>query len=292
MPNEEVAVDDTAAEAALAAEFEAGFTGGAEEPVAPVADDKPAEESTPAAEAAPPVVEYQQITKQEYEELKALSTQIEQIRADAGKRLDTAFGKVGGLERTIKELQGATPAGYTIEVTDDIVADLKEEFPEIGDMALKAFKAFAGKLKGTAPAAVDSKALEEQTQAAVTGRVRALQAEALEEDYPGWRVIVGAPTDAENAYRKWLKEQPAEYQQKVGSTESATVVGKSLEKFKAAEKAAAEAHAKATAEAEKAKNQPSARQQRLAAAVVTKGAGGNPPGPSDADEFMAGFKSG
>lgn len=292
--NEEEGAANAAA-AAEAAEMESGFSGAPTEVTPPAeapneTDDEGAAPATPAAEEP----EYHQITKAEYEQFQALAATVEELRTTSTAGLDKAFGKVGGLERTLKELQNATPKGYELDVTDDIVADLKQEFPEIGDLALKAFKTFASKLKGTGNAAVDAAQLEKMVDERASGRVIAVQLEALEDDHPKWRETVGLTDTGVNAevpYRKWLATQPAEYQARLSSTFSAAVIGNSIKKFEAAQ-AAAEAEAKAAAEKKDPKPAPSTRQQRLAAAAVEKGKGGVAPGPTDDDEFEAGFKSG
>lgn len=274
MPEEVVVAEDELKSADDSTDLESGFSG------TPTENTPPAEEKTDSAAAAPEV-KYRQVTEAEWEASQAASVQF---KDELAKVRDTAFGKVGGLERALKELQQATPKGYEVDITDDIVADLRTEFPEIGDLTLKALKSFAGKLKGTAPAAgVDPAQFGEQVTAEVTTRLRAIQAEALDDDYPTWREIVGSK-DSDTPYRKWLATQPAEYHQKVISTDSASIIGKSIAKFEAAAKTAAEPATPKPA--------PSTRQQRLEAAVVTKGIGGAAPGPTDEDEFNAGFKSG
>ena len=294
MATEDVVVDDVVVEDDL--EFEAGFTG---KPTAtPPADPKtetPPEETLegdleePAVEApaeATPEIKYHQLTEEQWAGMQALSTQIDTIRADHAKRLDTAFGKVGGLERTLQQLQQATPAGYTVDVTDDVVAEIAEEFPELGKRTLAAFKQFASKLKGTGPVVqlqaspVD---VEARIGTEVQSRLVALQIEALEDAYPTWREITGA-LDSKTPYREWLAKQPAEYQHKLASTNSATVIARSLEKF--------EKESVVKAPDPKPKETPaSTRKQQLEAAAITKGAGGRAPGRTDDDEFEAGYNS-
>lgn len=263
-------------------EFETGFD-----------DGKPTEVTLPPVEDAPPEVveeapeiKYHQLTEDQWTSLQSLSTQMNSIRADHAKRLDTAFGKVGGLERTLQQLQQATPAGLTVDVTDDIVAEISEEFPELGKRTLAAFKTFAGKIKGTGPVVQQPQTettvdVESHVQKEVQTRLVALQIEALEDSYPAWREVTGAP-DSDTPYRKWLAAQPAEYQTKLSSTNSALVITRSLEKFeKDAQAAAAVAATPAV----------STRKQQLAAAAVTRGAGGRAPAPTEDDEFNAGFNS-
>lgn len=282
--------------AAADAEFDSGF---ADKPtVTPPAEetDETAEagEAAPAAADVAPEVKYKQITEDEWTALQAAAAEITQIKAEQRKELDRAFGKVGGLERTLKEIQSATPQGLTVDVSDDVVADLKAEFPELGDLTLKALKKFAGGLKGTAPVTGQD---PQQVEAAISGRIRAMQEEALDDEHPDWRAVVGDP-DSETEYRKWLAKQDAAYQQKLNATNSAAIIGRSISKFKsdaAAAAAAAEADAKAQGAkdaAEKAKKAAAdARQQRLASATTESGKGGHESAPTDDDAFNEGFNS-
>jgi len=272
---EEVVVDETQS----MDEFNAGF------------EDKPTQEvkaapveEAPAPEAAP--IEYAQITVAQWNELLAKSTEIDAIKADTRKGIDRALGNYGELQRTLATLQSATPQGYTVDVTDDIVADIKAEFPELGDLTLKAFKQFASKLKGSAPApvqpAIDPEQFAQQVSKAVQAQYIAAETEALLDDYPDWRAIVGGADDKDNAYRQWLVAQPAEYQARLVSTNSAAVISKSIATF---QKATAKPAAPAAKPA-------STRQARIEAAVVPRGSGGSAPAPTGQDDFAAGFLSG
>ena len=284
---DEVLTEDD--EAKAAAEFDSGFTGKPIEAPKDVAVD--AEKETVVAEKTPEV-KYVQITEADFAEFKSLSTQMAEFKADNTKALDKVFGKQGGLERTLATMQAATPTGFAVDVTDDVVADLQTSFPELGGLTLKAFKSFASKLKGTG-AAADPEAVSK----AVTSGLVALQIEALEEDFPDWRATVG-PVGEDNPYRKWLATQPADYQKRLSTTNSASVIGKSLTKFAevnaaaqaATDKAAAEKAAADKVAADKAAAA-AARQKRLDGAVVSRGAGGNVAGgKSDQEEFEAGFR--
>lgn len=274
------------------AEFSSGFTGEATGVTPPPAE-APAEEVAAEAPAAP---EYVQVTKAQLDSFLGLSTQIEQIRADSQKKIDTAFGKVGGLERRLQEMQSATPAGYAIEVTDDIVADLVEEFPELGAKTLGAFKKFAAKLKGTGAqsASFDPNAVAPL----ITESARSLQRDILSIKHEDWETVVGLPDAAgvvpDTEYRKWLAQQPAEAQAKLSGSWDAREIAKSIDSFKAAAKAATERAAKEAADKAAALvAKPSARQRTLAAAAnAPRGEGGHPAAPTEDDEFNAGFNAG
>ena len=294
----------TAADIAEAAELDAGFAGTPTEKTPPAEEDAEAKAAKEAADkvaadaaaAAAVPVEYVQITKSEWSDLQAQAKEITTIRDEHRKDLDRAFGKVGSVERTLKELQAATPAGHAVEITDDIVAELTESFPEIGGLVLKSFKNMAGKLKGTAaPAAAGL--TPEQVDAAVTAKFVATQVEALEDDYPTWREIVG-DKESKNPWRQWLATQPAEYQTRLTSTNSAAVISKSIAKFesdtaqaKAVTDAAKAVADKAAADKAAKDKDASTRQQRLEAAATSRGAGGHVADDSE-DPFEVGFKSG
>lgn len=302
---QKAAAEAAAAEAAEAAEFESGFTDDAPtEVIPPAAEDEAAKAAVKeaadkvAADAAALAAQpkYRQVTEDEWTKISAKAGEIDQIRADHRKELDKAFGKVGGLERTIATIQAATPAGYAVDVTDEIVADLAKEFPELGGLTLKAFKTFAGKLKGTAPVAAAAPAAPDPAviEATVQTRLIALQSEELEDARPNWRSITGTP-ESKTPYRLWLAAQPAEYQAKLASTNSATVIARSLDKFEAAAavalKEAAAAAEKTAAETAK-KAAADKRRGVLAAAVAPKGSTGHAPGATAEDEFDQGFKEG
>jgi len=280
---EDVVVDDVVVDDG--SEFEEGFSGVPTEPKAPPAGETPPEELTPPPAETPPKEEaYHQLTEAQWQSLQAMSTQIDAVRADGVKWRDTAFGKVGGLERTLQQLQAATPSGFTVDVTDDIVAELAAEFPEVSTRTLAAFKVFASKIKGTGPAASPTATVDFDKE--ISTRLVALQVEALEDAHPTWREITGE-RNSNTPYRQWLAAQPAEYQQKLNSTNSAQVLSRSIEKFEAAAAETARA-----AEAAKVKGEePSTRKQQLAAAAVTRGAGGRAPTTTDEDQFEAGFNS-
>ncbi len=285
------------------AEFDAGFSGETPEPTEVTPPVKVDESGAPVVEApaAAPVVEpkFVQITEEELTVLRGHSTQIEQVRAEAKKAVDTVNGKYGDLVRRINEIQSAAPAGFQVEVTDEIVADLNAEFPELGKLTKGVLTKFAAAVKAKAPVAAPFD--KSQVVPLIDTAKQELSREVLSMKHEDWEEVVGLPDATgktpETDYRKWLAKQPAEYQQEISSTWNPRALAKSIDKFKsdaaAATKAAAEA---AAAAALKAKGAPkpalSARQQRVAAAVTPRGDGGHAPGPTADDEFDAGFKTG
>lgn len=279
------------------ADFESGFDGAPTE-TPPPADSTPedAEAKGDKQDAPPPEPEpeYVQITKQELESLKALSTRIDQIHAEAKKGIDTAHGRYGELARRLNE---SASNGMTLEVDDDVVAEFNEEFPELGGKLKGALQKLATKLKPAA--SFDKSQVEPLISAATVQAKRELAGEVLSLKFEDWEEIVGLP-DAQGqvpdtAYRQWLAKQPEEYRQKIGASWSGRELAKSIAKFQSDAKAATEAAVKAAKPA--APNAPPqanapTRKERLAAAVTARGEGGAPPSASADDEFESGFKTG
>lgn len=313
----QAAEGDTPAKDAVAtpeqedADFEAGYNGAPTEETPPAAGSA-GEDGEGASTASPPAEkvaepEYVQITKAELDQLKALSTQIEQIRADSRKAADTANGRYGELARTLQQIRAAAPAGGKVEVTDEIVADIKAEFPELSAAALSAFKKFAEKLPGTgtAPAFDPS-----QVQTMVAESEQRVERKLLTALHRDWETVIGLRDENGNVpdteYRRWIQTQPEEYRNKVLSSWDAVTVADSIDAFKAAAKAAAEKAATEKAAAEKAAaekangtkttqqaTRSTTRQRTLAAAAATpRGEGSAPPAATDDDQFEAGYASG
>lgn len=268
------------------ADLDAGFAGDVGKPTpdgatatgTPPADPapEPAPEATPEPEPADPVA--------------LLKQQIADLEAKHRKDWDKAYGKVGNLETMLRQLQSQ---GSDIEVTEDIVADLMSDFPELGAAQLKSFQKFAEKLKGSkaAPvqpataAAPDAAQIEALVQEQVNTRLRTSAREELAVEHEDWETVVGLPDEGgrlpDTDYRKWLAAQPKDYQDRINNSWNPRMLAKSITTFKETKKAAPPA-VKPSA--------PSPRQERLKAAVVPRGSAGTAPEPSDQDDFEAGYR--
>jgi hypothetical protein len=268
-------------------DFDAGFAGKQD---APTGTPDALETPDPADPAVvePTAPEYVQITKEDFQRLNASAAAVEELRATLTSQGDKTFGKIGGLERVIKELQSATPAGEAVELSEEDMADFAAEYPELASLQRTVLNKALSKIKlrgtGTAetiaPEQIDEMVAKRLDPAlkGVDERVEHLvESRLLSRDFPDWREIVDAGNpESKNPYRTWLASQPAEYQNQVNSATSSDIVRSSITKFKDAEKAA------------KAISQ---RQSRVEAAVTPRGAGGNAAStPTDDDEFEAGFK--
>lgn len=230
-----------------------------------------------------PVVEQKmtQISEEEYRKLLDGVAKIEGIESALEKQFGTAFGKIGGIERVLDQLKSSAPAGGKIELSEEVVADLAAEFPEMAKLQFKTLQKLVDTINTAGPAqagaaqpspVVDETAIERRVR-------RAIAEETLDAFDENWRETIGLP-DRNNVipdtpFRQWLKKQPKEYADRVISTYSAHVLTDALSKFKVAQ----------------AKVQ--GRREVLDAAVEVTGSGGQAPNasPSDDDEFNQGFKS-
>ena len=245
-----------------------------------------------AQEPAPPP-KLAQITEEQYADLLARAASVDELKAELGKKVDQAFGKIGDVNRLIASLQQSTPAGEAISLNDDDLAELSSEFPEIAAMTAKGLNRVLSRLKGTGGTSPDIESIVQQRLApvmeALPTRVEAMVSEKLlAKEYGDWRAIVGKP-DEKTEYRAWLSTQPAKYQQTVSETYDSVVIGESLTRFKA-EQAKAQAAAEEARKKAEAANQ---RKSRFEAAATPRGMPGNTPLESDETAgFRAAFSSG
>ena len=239
------------------------------------------------AATAPATPNYVQITQEQLDGLMATAARIEEIKATATTQIDKAFGKIGGVERLISDLQKATPAGQAVNVSQDDFAELTAEYPELAEMQLKGLSRVLSKMnvRGVAGESFDQEKLNalvsERLEPALKGvdqKVQqTVQSILLSRDHKDWREVVGE-TNAPTEFRKWMSTQPAEFQKEINTTYDAEVISGALTKFKAAVKAKAAI---------------SQRQSRISAAVTEKGAGGSSEAPAnDDDDFNEGFRTG
>lgn len=315
---EKAAAEKLAAEEAQAlAEFASGFADTPTEVATPSPEDlakkeaeakaaKDAEEKIAseklaadqkAAEQAP---KYVQVTEGQLAELLSYNKTIEELRASMESRFGSAFGKMGGLERTLKELHTASTAGETPVVTEaDLEKDLEELRPDFPDFTPRLAKSLAktfGKLKGSKPAInvaaqFDAEAVKPVVTDVLNAKwVQARQKEETEElteAYADWSAVIGGEKD-KTEYRAWLGTQPEPYRKVVEASWRASTVIKSLDKFyqfkdEAAKKAAEVVPPKPPTKAAV------DRKAVLAEAVHQRGETGHETGKTAEQEFQEGF---
>lgn len=259
------------------ADFAAGFAqplGPTETPVdqgtqqgSEGADTKPAD--TPAAP------EYVQITKDEWEALKTSAAEINSVKATLEKVSGTAFGKIGGIERTLKEIAD----GSKIDISQENIDALRAGgWPELAEPLekLRNLRALPG-AGGVALEQVED--LVQQRVAKVREELRIeRQTELLNEAHPDWQQI-----DADPAFSAWTATLPEDERTKLAKASEgyqARVIADFMTRFKATRKAPS------TEEP----SDPQARRSRINAAVTPRGNGAH--APAETDDFAAGFREG
>jgi hypothetical protein len=298
---EEALVEEETDEQVLArqkdeeAAFQSGFTG-----TAPTPTETPAEQAVvePAKEDTPPAAESQPaaITDAQFKELLAKVGTVDELKGGLEKLRGDFFGKAGGLERTLKQLQESTPVGQPIEVKPEDLAELEAEFPglNLGPSLAKGLTRVLGKLKGTGPTQagltpdeIDAKIAAQSkaaTEAAIAEDRKRQAAERLTDLHEDWQTVIGPP-DSQTEFRTWLKGQGPEKEQAFLSSWDPRYVAKTLTTFKETKRVAPKPSPKPAA---------NTRTQRLAEAVPAKG-GALPVPKSKINEeeeaFAEGFKN-
>lgn len=248
-------------------DFDAGFS---EDTVTPT--EKPETTEAP-AEPAPQAPKYAQITEEQYQHLLSRATAIDEIKAAQEKQFGTAFGKIGGIERLVNQLQAAAPAGQSIEVSEDDFDELRADFPELAAMQVKGLNKALAKVRGSGPA-VDPEMLEQRIQERLAPEIQRVREEAsqkivdltIRQQHRDWNKVVRSPEFAE-----WLAAKPQAERDAIQYSDDPDVVADHITTFKAAAKAA------------------TTRAKRFDQAVTPRGTGGHAPAPDDDDEFNAGF---
>lgn len=274
---------ETKEEETGAAALAAGF-----DPATPpvVTTEAPAE---PVAEQPVPE-EYVQITKKDLDRLIAAADKTEAHAA----QFDKVFGTVGNMQQVVNRLQAATPAGEAVEASEEDIAELAADFPDLAGQIRttlnRVLKRVNAKGTGEEPATLKAPTADvdpDKLRPVVSAETHRLQLEELDDLHPGWRDIVGKPDEADKPFRKWMATQPQEYQDKINNTQSAAITSRAIDKFRAAEKAAVKPAAVQPARPAE------ARRAAIQAAVQPRGTGTKPGPhtPTPEENLNAGFNS-
>lgn len=267
-------------------DFNAGFTDEAPLPTTtPAAQDIA---GTPAAEAAaaPAVAapKLAQITEDQYQDLLKRATAIDEVKAESKKQFDTAFGKLGGMQQLINQLQSSTQSGQQIQVTADDFEELKAEgYPDLADMQAAGLNRILAKMKltGTGQPGFGVDQAGEVFDARMTPQREAIKQEireefanaALTDLHEDWDAVVKSPEFSAWTAANKITEKKDRRGIAFADSLDAHFIGKIISDFKGQRKAA------------------ETQQTRLEAAVAPRGSGGHATGPTDDDEFDKGFKS-
>jgi hypothetical protein len=214
------------------------------------------------------------------------------------QKFNKVFGTTGSIQKTIKELQAATPKGFKVELPTEAIAAMKAEYPEMTEHLEKILSGIKGTGEVAAAETNDDKTGKELKPEAVANivadTVTRREMEVLEDEHPKWRDIVGVVDsegkfDEKNPFRVWLGKQSADYRDKINKTNSPLVVSKAIDKFQAA-LAAEKAQRKDPPPNNK---QAASRKERIAEGAQPKGGANPPPTKKSADdEFNEGFRTG
>lgn len=212
---------------------------------------------------AEPAPEYVQLTKAERDELIATRQQWE-------KQFGTAFGKIGGIERTIKSLTD----GAQVEISQEDIDALKDDFPPLA-AALEKVR----NLRALPGGGVDQEQIANLVAEKVSAVEQKFELRLLSKDHPDWKQI-----DADPAFAQWVAAQPDEFKQTLAQASQSydsAVVSNAMTMFKQSRKAAP---------APRRTDPATAWKSRTEAAVTPRGTGGTAAGDST-DPFLTGFNS-
>lgn len=291
---------ETQTDAQADADFDGGFVAVASTPTEPTASPVAGETQTetpettePTEPVAAPEPEFVQLTKAEREELLSSVAQVKEIKGALEKQFGTAFGKIGGIERTIRELQEATPKGQALSLSEDDFEEMKADFPDIAKMTVAGFNRALAKIKGTGPAAGSATSLPafdpKQIDAMVSERLgteitkvrQEVRQEAamdvVDSFNPNWRKTVQT-----QEWKDWVMAQPDEERQTILNSWRPSEVLSALTKFNE--------HITAAAKKPAPKPKADPKPNRFASNVAPKSVGGVSPAQPDEDDFDVGFK--
>ena len=244
--------------------FDEGFANAPSEPTAtPVqkSDEQPNPE---------PAIEYAQLTKAQYDELIGL-------KATQEKSFGTAFGKLGGIERTLQQLQ----SGPQVEISQEDIDALRDDFPPLAAALEKVRNMRSIPGGGMDPTKLDELVQQRIAPAldTINDRVtQAVEARLLAKQHPDWQTVDKSPE-----FAAWVQGQPRAYvDQLVAASTSydSDFIGSAMTKFKQSRKATPQGDDPAAA-----------RRSRMSAAVTPRGSG-SPAGSDPNDDFNAGFAQG
>lgn len=235
------------------------------------------------AEAAEPKPEMLSVPADEYNQLISTVVKLNEQYGEHGKKLNQAFGKIGGVEEFVKRMQKETPSGEPVTLSDEDMSELSEEFPSIAKGMQTALNKALNKAKGSGPKPVDTEQLNEwlqpllekerlDNQAAISNERERIKQEMYKEQvldvHPDMDDLIKT-NDWKNYYAKLPKDKQEAWKPKV--------IIETLNAYKSS----------------KAPPQKNARSEALAAAVNPKGSGSAMKGKSEQsleDAFEEGFK--
>lgn len=219
-----------------------------DEPIVVTPKAEPEVVDQPEAATSPPI---KLIAGKTEEEIATLLSEIPSMRDGYRKQLDNLNGKFGVLNGALQKLQQDTPSGEQVTVTDEDLAEMQAEYPELATLTKSALNNVLKRinLKGASsdPAIIDERVNKLVGERMSSEKV-AIHKELLQGLSPDWNKIIGVPDVKtgeipKTEFRIWLATQPAEYQQKINGSNNAFEINSSIKAFQEAHDAIAKKQA-------------------------------------------------
>ena len=286
MPEVTEVVEETVVtpEQELAA-FNEGFSDTVTPPTekpAPTEEEKPAEEA-PVEEVPAPKIKT--ITEEEFNQLQESAAQVASMKATLEKQFGTAFGKIGGIERVIQQIQASTPTGQVPEISEADLEELGEYGSDMPAAMVKGLNRALSKMKGTGPAIDENRIqslVEERLAPELTKLEQKLETKAVARAHPDYKEVF-----ADAGFAEWRNALPEDRRAELDTSWDSDVITKAISEYKESKKP------KETPKAEpKAEAKTNSRKEVLEASVAPRGAPAAVKGKkTEEEEFMEGFNS-
>ena len=222
------------------------------------------DEGEQAAEVVQEAIEYAQITKAEYDELRARAAMIDEIKATQDKSFGTFGRTIKGLQDRLAEFNAA-PA---LEIPQEEIDAIRNEGFDLHANVLEKLS----KLRSISVAGgLDDMVRDEILKQAREDVSYAVHTEMLEGDHEDWQEVVNKPE-----WSAWAAKQPPAIQEKLKTSWNSRFLSKQISSFKDSLKPAGPDPAATT------------RKSRFEAAVTPRGSG-QP--IAEANDEAAGFNS-
>jgi hypothetical protein len=222
------------------ASFAGGFKGTPPTEVAKVVPDPKVDATAAPKPAAKP--QYVRVTQQEWDNQKAMLGKVSSLESQIAKLTGSVPKADAIIQQVLEKVQAATPAGVSVEFSDEDFAELAADFPELAKSTRAGLERIFKKanVRGNGAPAVDDDTVEKAVERSLVKKELA----GLVETHPTWKEIVGAVDTtkgevppADNPFRHWLAAQSADYQKKIDETQSPAVVQSAIDLFMASTKA-------------------------------------------------------
>jgi hypothetical protein len=233
------------------------------------------------------------LTEAQLNDIVSKANSVGEVRAAIEKLRGDAFGKLGGLERLLKQLQESSSPGEIAELKPEDLEELRADgYVDLSANLVKGLNRALARAKKpvtvapVAPApAFDPSTLQplmedlrKQVKQEVTQET---EARLLSRQHKDWAEVIG-PKDSATPFRAWLKGKGTAYETQILSSWDSSEIADALDTFKTE----AAARTKAVPRGQ------DSRSQRLAEAVPPRGGASAPPKPrakTPEEEFADGF---